>query len=129
MMRLKKDFFMENGLLYRKAYFKATDKSVNQFVIPHQFQRRTVQVCHEDYGHLGMDHVQILLQERYYWPKMSEDVRAVIRSCECCMRFKTPPQQDQMYPIMASYLLELIHLDFLTIGGKGDNLKERSSGN
>ena len=123
MMRLKKDFFMENGLLYRKAYFKATDKSVNQFVIPHQFQKRTVQVCHEDYGHLGMDRVQILLQERYYWPKMSEDVRAVIRSCERCMRFKTPPQQDQMYPIMASYPLELIHLDFLTIGGKGDNLK------
>ena len=37
MMRLKKDFFIENGLLYRKAYFRATDKSVNQFVMPHQF--------------------------------------------------------------------------------------------
>ena len=70
-----------------------------------------------------MDHVQVLLQERFYWPKLSEDVRIVIRSCECCLRFKQKPQQDEMYPITASYPLELIHLDFLTIGGKDDVLK------
>ena len=82
-----------------------------------------MKVCHEDYGHLGMDHVQILLQERFYWPKMLEDVRTIIRSCECCMHFKTTPQHDEMYPIMATYPLELIHLDFLSIGGKDDILK------
>ena len=70
-----------------------------------------------------MDHVQVLLQERFYWPKLSEDVRIVIRSCEHCLRFKQKPQQDEMYPITASYPLELIHLDFLTIGGKDDVLK------
>ena len=70
-----------------------------------------------------MDHVQILLQERFYWPKMSEDVRTIIRSCECCMHFKTTPQHDEMYPIMVMYPLELIHLDFLSIGGKNDVLK------
>ena len=79
-----------------------------------------MRVCHEDYGHLGMDRVQILLQERFYWPKLSEDVRSVIRSCDRCMRFKTTPQQDEMYTITATYPLELIHMDFLTIGGKED---------
>ena len=82
-----------------------------------------MRVCHKDYGHLGMDHVQILLQERFYWPKMSEDVRTVIRTCERCMRFKTTPQCEEMYPIMATYPLELIHLDFLSIGGKDDVMK------
>ena len=96
---------------------------MNQFVMPQQFRKRTVQSCHEDYGHLGMDRVQVLLQERFYWPKLSEDVRIVIRSCEHYLRFKQKPQQDEMYPITASYPLELIHLDFLTIGGKGDVLK------
>ena len=123
MLRLWKDFFLEKGLLYRKAHFKITDKHVNQFVMPQQFQKRTVGSCHEDYGHLGMDRVQVLLQERFYWPKLSEDVRIVIRSCERCLRFKQKPQQDEMYPITASYPLELIHLDFLTIGGKDDVLK------
>ena len=70
-----------------------------------------------------MDRVQVLLQEKFYWPKLSEDVRIVIRSCERCLRFKQKPQQDEMYPITASYPLELIHLDFLTIGGKDDVLK------
>ena len=114
---------MENGLLYRKASFKASGKQVDQFVMPQQFHKQTVKVCHEDYGHLGMDRVQILLQERFYWPKMSEDVRSIIRSCECCMHFKTTPQHDEMYLIAATYPLELIHLDFLSIGGKDDVLK------
>ena len=69
-----------------------------------------------------MDRFQIPLQEKFYWPKISEDVRT-IRSYECSMRFKTTPQHDEMYPIMATYLLELIHLDFLAIGGKDDVLK------
>ena len=101
MMRLRKDFFMENGLLYRKTSFKMTEKQVDQFVMPQQFYKQTVRVCHEDYGHLGMDHVQILLQERFYWPKMSEDIRTVIRTSERRMSFKTTPQREEMYLIMA----------------------------
>ena len=42
MMRLRKDFFMENGLLYRKASFKMTEKQVDQFVMPQQFCKPTV---------------------------------------------------------------------------------------
>ena len=37
MIRLRKDFFMEGGLLYRKASFKASGKQVDQFVMPQQF--------------------------------------------------------------------------------------------
>ena len=55
LLRLKKDLFLDCGLLYRKAYFKNTNKLVHQFVMPTQFRKRTVTVCHEDYGHLGMD--------------------------------------------------------------------------
>ena len=98
-------------------------KHVNQFVMPRQFRKQTVQVCHEDYGHLGMDRVLLLLQERYYWPKMSSDVRTHIRACERCIRFKQPQEKEEMYPITATYPLELIHVDFLTIGGKQDRMK------
>ena len=80
-------------------------------------------MCHDDYGHLGMDRVLILLQERFYWPKMSDDVRNYIRMCERCVCFKQTPEQEEMYQITASYPLELIHLDFMGIGGKKDKLK------
>ena len=39
MMRLRKDFFIEGGLLYRKASFKALGKQVDQFVMPQQFRK------------------------------------------------------------------------------------------
>ena len=71
-LRLRRDLFLESGLLYRKAFLRTTEKQVNQFVMPTKFRKRTVTICHEDYGHLGMDRVLVLLQERYFWPKMSE---------------------------------------------------------
>ena len=63
MLRLKKDFFLGKGLLYHKTFFKSTNKEVDQFVMPQQFRKGTVRVCHEDYGHLGMDCLQVFLQE------------------------------------------------------------------
>ena len=74
LLRLKRDLFLDSGLLYQKAYFKMTNKQLLQFVMPTQFCKHTVMVCHEDYGHLGMDRVLVLLQERYFWPKMLEDI-------------------------------------------------------
>ena len=122
-VRLRKDLFLDNGLLYRKAYFKATNRQVHQFVMPTQFRKRIVTVCHEDYGHLGMDRVLILLQEQYFWSKMSDDVRKYIRQCDRCMRFKKKKEQTKLFPITATNPLELIHLDFLSIGGKEDKMK------
>ena len=122
-LRLRKDLFLDSGLLYRKVFFRMTGKQVNQFVMPTKFRKCTVTIYHEDYGHLGMDRVLVLLQERYFWPKMSEDVRKYIRQCDRCVQFKKKKEQTELYPIMATYPLELVHLDFLSIGGKDDKMK------
>ena len=91
--------------------------------MPTKFRKRTVTICHEDYGHFGMDRVLVLLQERYFWPKMSEDVQKYIRQCDRCVQFKKKKEQTELYPITATYPLELVHLDFLSIGGKDDKMK------
>ena len=36
-LRLRKDLFLDSGLLYRKAFFRTTGKQVNQFVMPTKF--------------------------------------------------------------------------------------------
>ena len=69
LLRQRKDLFLDNGLLYRKAYFKTTNKLIHQFVMPVKFCKRTVMVCHDDYGHLGMDRVLVLLQEQIFLAK------------------------------------------------------------
>ena len=57
-----------------------------------------------------------MLQSRFFWPKMSNVVRIHIRSCERCIRFKQPQEWEVLNPIKTTYPLELVHLDYLTIG-------------
>ena len=82
--------------------------------------------CHDDSGHLGVERTLGLLQEQFFWPKMAEDVQIHIRTCDQCLKFKQPQEKSEMQPILVSFLLELVHLDFLTLGGKTDNSKSVS---
>ena len=70
-----------------------------------------------------MERTLRLLQERFFWPKMAEDVRTHIHTCERYLRFKQPQERAEMQPILVSYPMELIHLDFLTLGGKTGDTK------
>ena len=79
--------------------------------------------CHDDHGHLGVERTLGLLQERFFWPKMAADIQTHIHTCERCLRFKKPQERAQMQPIQASHLMKLIHLDFLTLGGKTGDVK------
>ena len=49
---------------------------------------------------------------------MNDDVRNHIRGCNRCLRFKQAPEIAPMETIETAYPLELIHMDFLTIGSK-----------
>ena len=51
---------------------------------------------------------------------MAEEVRRYLQNCECCIRFKQKPEWAELKPLDASYPLELVHMDFLKIGGKDD---------
>ena len=67
---------------------------------------------------MGVERALGLLQERFFWPKMADDVHMHIHTCDRCTRFKQPQERSEMQPILVSYPLELVHLDFLTLGGK-----------
>ena len=95
LLKYKQDLLIKNGLLYRKAKLKNHDSVVNQFVLPKSFRRRATLALHDDYGHLGMEKTLGLLQERFFWPKMMEDVRNHTRTCERCTKFKQPPEKER----------------------------------
>ena len=46
----------------------------------------------------------------------------IFKKCDHCLRFKTKPEKEEMSPITATYPLELVHLDYLTIGEKMVNI-------
>ena len=86
-----------------------------QFVLPKAYRRQALLACHNEVGHLGQERSLELLQEQFYWPYMSNGMEQHIKTCTRCLQFKARPQKEEMTPILATYPLELVHIDFLTI--------------
>ena len=63
-----------------------------------------------------------LLQDPFYWTGMAKNAELHIAKCEQCSKFKSRPQWAQVENIQAIYLLQLVHLHYMTIktteGGK-----------
>ena len=72
-LRFRDDLKLIDGLLYRKWVHKI-ELSYLQFVLPTSYRQKTVVACHDQFGHLGMDKTLVLLQERFFWPRMNDDV-------------------------------------------------------
>ena len=123
LLKYRKDLILKDGLLYRRANLKNHLELVVQFVLPKKFVQKVILACHDDNGHLGVEQTLRLLQERFFWPKMAADVQTHICTCERCLRFKQPQERAEMQPIQVSHSMELIHLDFLTLGEKQETLK------
>ena len=87
-------------------------------MLPKKFVHKVILACHDDNGHLGIERTLGTVQERFFWPKMAADIQTHIHACENSLRFKQPLERAEMQPIQVSCLMELIHLDFLTLGGR-----------
>ena len=74
LLKCRKDLILKNGLLYQKTNLKNHLEMVVQFILPKRFIRKVILACHDDNGHLGMEQTLGLLQQRFFWPKLAEDV-------------------------------------------------------
>ena len=115
MLRQKHQFILRNGLLYRKILFHSCDQLSLQFVWPQNHRQQAVKACHDDIDHVGLERFLDLLKDRFYWAGMIADMENHIQTCDRCLCFKSKPQKTELYPITATHLLELIHMDFLLL--------------
>ena len=122
-LRFRDDLKSVDGLLYRRWLYR-NEVSYLQFLLPVSYRKKTVVACHDQFGHLGMDKTLVLLQERFFWPRMNDDVRTHIRSCEWCLRFKQKPEKEEMSSFETSYPMEIVHMDYLVIGSKKNPNKD-----
>ena len=119
-VKVRADLEIKNGLLYRRIKLKDQEEDTYQFVVPREYRLLALELLHDQFGHLGVDRTTVLATGRFYWPHMSEEIRKYIQNCERCIRFKQKPDKSPLKPLQASYPLELVHMDFLRIGGKED---------
>ena len=86
-----------------------------QLVLPKAFRKQTLKGYHDDLGHLGIEWTKDLLRDWFYWPGKMEDTVKHIKQCERCLRFKAVPDKAPMENVDATYPVELVHMDYLTI--------------
>ena len=95
-------------------------------LLPQRFRKRALEACHDEFRHQGMDKTTFLLQKRFFWNGLVNDTREHIRNCSRCLTFKSFEETSELEKIECSYPLEMLHLDFLTIGQLGkDNKGEK----
>ena len=97
-----------------------------QLVLSKTFREQALQGCHDDLGHLEIEWTIDLFRDQFYCPRMMEDTVRYIKQCERCLRFKAVPDKAPMENVDATYPMELVHMDYLTIeaneGGKGTHM-------
>ena len=86
--------------------------------MPKEYRNLALKLVHDSFGHLGIDRTTAMMQARFFWPKMADEIRTYIRSCARCFQFKQTPEQEEMVSVDATYPLQLVHMDFLQIGSK-----------
>ena len=99
-VKVRSELVMHHGLLYRKLRLKDKDEDTYQFVVPSEFRKLALSLIHDNFGHLGIDRSTVLMVDRFFWPKMSEEVRQYIQNCERCIRYKQQPHQAELVPLV-----------------------------
>ena len=101
--------------LYLHSMSKGENEDLLLFMVPKAQWTATLNGCHRDAGHQGHDHTLSLLQEHFWWPGMTKQMRQVIKACTRCLQYEGGIPKAPLCPIVATALLDLLHVDFTSI--------------
>ena len=109
--------YTENGLLFRRYEDTMGRKKWAQFVVPQVVRKEVLSALHNGItgGHLGEDKTRGKLQERFYWPGHTKDVRSWCQTCSVCAARKSPVPRNKarLQSIHPGYPLQLVAMDLL----------------
>nr|XP_061833148.1 protein NYNRIN-like [Nerophis lumbriciformis] len=112
-----------DGVLYRRR--KDGDEELFQLILPEELRALVMKSLHNDMGHLGVERTLDLVRSRFFWPHMSVDVETKIRTCDRCVRRKSPPERAApLVNITTTRPLELVCMDFLSLEPDQSNTKD-----
>ena len=114
-VKAKEQLLIKNGLLYCKTQQGPADEIVFQFVVPQRHQSTALDGCHREVAHQGQRHSTALMQECFWWPGMTRDLRNCIKKCGHCRKYEAAPPVVPMKPLTCSGPGELLHVDFTSI--------------
>uniref|UniRef100_A0A8C1GXL0 Gypsy retrotransposon integrase-like protein 1 n=1 Tax=Cyprinus carpio TaxID=7962 RepID=A0A8C1GXL0_CYPCA len=115
LQRQSQKLTIRDNLLYRVTRDQ-NGRERCQLVLPEKCHFQVMKSLHDHAGHLGGERTVELLRDRFYWPKMTQDVELYVRNCGRCIARKTLPQRSApLKHITSSGPLDLVCIDFLSI--------------
>ena len=114
-VKVKEQLLIKNGLLYQKTRQGQADEIMFQFVVPQRHRGATLDGCHREAAHQGQHRSAALMQECFWWPGMTRDLRNRIKKCSRCRKYEAAPPVVPMKPLACSGPGELLHVDFTLI--------------
>ena len=114
-VKAKEQLLIKNGLLYRKTQQGQANEIVFQFIVPQRHRSAALDGCHREAAHQGQHRSTTLMQECFWWPGMTQDLRNCIKKCGHCSKYETAPPVAPMKPLTCSGPGELLHVDFTSI--------------
>ena len=114
-VKAKEQLLIKNGLLYHKTQQGLTDEIVFQFVVPQRHQSTTLDGCHQEAAHQGQCCSTTLMQECFWWPGITRDLRNHIKKCGHCRKYEAAPPIVPMKPLTCSGPGELLPVNFTSI--------------
>ena len=113
--RNHQNFTVLQSTLYLHSTPKGENEDLLLFMVSKTHRTAALNGCHQNVGHQGCDHTLSLLQECFWWPGMAKQTRQVIRACKCCLQYEGGTPKAPLCPIVATTLLDLLHVDFTSI--------------
>ena len=114
-VKAKEQLLIKNGLLYRKTQQGQADEIVFQFVVPQRHRGAALDGCHQEAAHQGQRGSTALMQECFWWPGMTQDLRNHIKMHGRCRKYEAAPPVAPMKPLACSGPGELLHVYITSI--------------
>lgn len=112
---------LEEGVLQRKVREQHTGDVLWQIVLPPAWTHKVWKQYHQNMGHMGAARTEAALRRGFFWPNLGPEVREWSAGCpQCVQRKNLPVVKAPLVPIECSYPLEIIAMDYLSLGRKGD---------
>ena len=114
-LRQRGKLCLQEGVLYWCTDQAHQDGNDLQLVVPPDYMIEAMCRAHNDIGHLGIQRMLDILQDRFSWPNLETDMTHHVWTCKRCLCIKGKQDKEELYPLLATYPLELVQMDFLTI--------------
>ena len=89
-------------------------------VLPTVYREVALRGCHDEVGHLGLEHMLDFMFDRFFWPCMAAQAKEHVGKCCPHLAFKARQQKAPLKNIAATHRPELVHLNYLCLEpGKG----------